>query len=146
VLPPHLPELISPEEHNQIMYTRNEHQTHRTLAALETVARWSWSVNQQPYVQLRDLLDTMSSDGAMTNQATWPHVLSALSIILTFVVLTSKYWQQPVILVIRRIFPCFPEQRPCTSQGRSCHATPRSPITNSATADCPCCLKIPDRE
>jgi hypothetical protein len=46
VLPPHRPELITPEEHNQITY--NEQQTHRALASLETIARRSSPVNQQP--------------------------------------------------------------------------------------------------
>jgi hypothetical protein len=86
VLPPHLPELISPEEHDQIAY--DEQQRHRALTALETIARWSSPVNQQPYVELRDLLNTISSDEAKTNQAIWLYALLTLSIFLPFVVLT----------------------------------------------------------
>jgi hypothetical protein len=93
VLPPHLPELMSPKERREITY--DELQTRRTLAALEMVSRQSSYVNQQPYVELRDLLETVCSDGAMTSQATWLNVLSALSIIPSLVVLTSKYWQRP---------------------------------------------------
>jgi hypothetical protein len=74
VLPPHPPELMSPEERQQITY--DGLQTRRTLAALETVARRSSHVNQHSYVELRDLLDTMSSDGAKTSQATWLYIFS----------------------------------------------------------------------
>jgi hypothetical protein len=45
VLPPHLPELISPQEHDQIKH--DEARTHRALAALETIARRSSPANQQ---------------------------------------------------------------------------------------------------
>jgi hypothetical protein len=89
VLPPHLPELITPEEHNQITY---EQQTHRALASLETIARLSSPVNQQPYVELRDLLETISSDEAETNQTVWLYALLILSILLSVIVLTLKYW------------------------------------------------------
>jgi hypothetical protein len=88
VRPPRLPELMSPEEQRQITY--DGLQTRRTLAALETVARRSSLVNQQYYVELRDLLDTMSSDGAKTSQATWLYTLSTLIITLSLLVLTSR--------------------------------------------------------
>jgi hypothetical protein len=94
VLPPYLPEPFSPEKHDQIAY--DEQQTHRALAALETIARRSSPVNQQPYVELRDLLETISSDEAETNQAIWLYALLALSIVLPLIVLTLRYWQRPV--------------------------------------------------
>ncbi|PNF19103.1 hypothetical protein B7P43_G10550 [Cryptotermes secundus] len=84
---PHLPELMLPEERRQI--THDELRTRRALAALETVARQSSHVNQQPYVELRDLLDTVSTDGAMTSQVTWLYMLFAFSIVLPFVVNTG---------------------------------------------------------
>jgi hypothetical protein len=48
VLLPHLPELISSEDHDQIM--NDEERKHRTLAAMETIARRSSPTNQQSYV------------------------------------------------------------------------------------------------
>lgn len=94
VLLPYQSELISPEEQNQIAH--DEKWTQGTLAALETVARRSSAGNQQLYVEPRDLLGTVSNDGATTTQSTWLYALSTLSIILSFVVLAAKYWQRPV--------------------------------------------------
>ncbi|PNF15755.1 hypothetical protein B7P43_G11016 [Cryptotermes secundus] len=98
VLPPHLPELMSREERRQI--THDELRTRRSFAALEIVVRQSSHVNQQPYVELRDLLDTVSTDGAMMSQVTWLYMLIAFSIILPFVILTLKYWRHPITLLI----------------------------------------------
>jgi hypothetical protein len=142
VLLPHLPELISPEEHNQI--THGEAWTQRTLSALEAVARRSSTVNQQSYVELRDLLESMSSDGAMTNHTTFLYALSTFSIILPLVVLTSKYWQRPLLMIFRRFLPSRTEQRPCLVQVRSRPATLGSATTDIAMTVCPCYVEIPD--
>jgi hypothetical protein len=91
VLLPHLPELISPQEYDQIMH--DEARTHRTLAALEIIARRSSPAKQQPYVELRELLPTMSSEEVATSQITWVSALIIISIFLTFAVLTSRCWQ-----------------------------------------------------
>lgn len=138
VLPPHLPQLISPQEDDQI--THDEAQTHRELAALETIARRSSTVNQQPYVDLRDLLESMSTDGAMTSHTTWLYALPTFSIILTLVVLTTKYWHQHVLIMFRKFLPFRTEQRPCLAQVRSRPATLGSATTDLAMADCPCCV------
>ena len=133
VLPPHLPELMSPEERRQI--THDELRTRRALAALETVARQSSHVNQQPYVELRDLLDTVSTDGAMTSQVTWLYMLFAFAIILPFVILTLKYWRRPITLLIRRVLPCTTDQRPYASQTANQPATRRVPAMDSGVTN-----------
>jgi hypothetical protein len=89
VRPPRLPELMSPEERRQITY--DGLQTRRTLVALETVARRSSHVNQQPYVELRDLLDTMSSDVVKTSQATWLYICSPIIISPHLKILAKTY-------------------------------------------------------
>jgi hypothetical protein len=124
--PPRLPELMSPEERRQITY--DGLQTRRTLAALEMVARRSTHVNQQPYVELRDLLNTMSSDGAETSQAIWLYTLSILSVTLSLLVLTSRYWRRPVTLFIRRVFPYAHDQRPITTQTKNRQANLESQL------------------
>jgi hypothetical protein len=68
MLPSYLPEVMSPEERRQTTY--GGLQTRRAFAPLETVARRSSHVSQPPYVELRDLMETLSSDGAKTSQAT----------------------------------------------------------------------------
>jgi hypothetical protein len=132
---------MSPEERRQIAY--DGLQTRRTLAALETVARWSSHVNQQPYVELRDLLDTMSSDEARASQTTWLYILSTLSIILLLLVLTSKYWQRPMTLLIRRVFPCPNDQQPRPTQTTNRQAAPRNPPKNPVMTDIPSCVAGP---
>jgi hypothetical protein len=97
-------------------------------------------VNQQPYVELRDLLDTMSSDGAKTSQATWLYTLSTLSITLSLLVLTSRYWRRPMTLFIRKVFPCAHDQRPLSTQRKNRQATSKVPATSSANKDCPSCV------
>jgi hypothetical protein len=74
VLPPQLPELISPEEHTQIK--KHVEQTRQTLAALEAITQQKSAVNQQPYVDLRDLLETMSTEGNNTTHIAWLYALS----------------------------------------------------------------------
>jgi hypothetical protein len=110
----------------------------------------SWSgrvyrnARRSSHVELKVLLATLSSDRAMTSQAIWWYALSVLNIILSIVVFTSRYWWRAVRLVMWRIFPCFPETRPGTSQVTSCQAAPRCPNASSVTTDSPCCLEIPD--
>jgi hypothetical protein len=137
VLPPHLPELMSTEERRQITY--DERQTRRTLAALETIVRRSSHANQQPYVELRDLLESMSSEGAMASQATWLYTLSALSLTLSFVVLTLKYWRRPITSLIRKFVQCVTDNRPCMSQITNRQAEPGVPASSSETTNCPRC-------
>jgi hypothetical protein len=140
VLPPHLPELMSTEERRQIAY--DERHTRRTLAALETIVRRSSHANQQPYVELRDLLESMSSEGVMANQATLLYTLSALSITLSFAVLTLKYWRRPITLLIRKVAPCANGQRPCMSQITNRQAEPGVPASDSGMVNCPSCAAI----
>jgi hypothetical protein len=94
---PQLPELISPEENNQILY--DETRTHRKLGTLENVTRRSSPTTQQSYVELRDVLATIS------NQFTWVCALIAFSIILSFVVLTSRCWRRPFLTLFHKYFP-----------------------------------------
>jgi hypothetical protein len=101
---PHLSELISPEENNQILY--DETRTHRTLGTLENVARRSSPTTQQSYVELRDVLATNS------NQFTWVCALIAFSIFLSFVVLTSRCWRRPFLILFHRNFPRQKTPRP----------------------------------
>jgi hypothetical protein len=112
-----------------------ELQTSLTHAALEMVARWSSHVSQQLYEGLRDLLDTMTTDGAMTSQVTWLYMLFACSIILPSAVLTFKYWRRPITLLIRRVFPCTTDQRPGTSQTANQPAAPRVPAMDSGVTN-----------
>jgi hypothetical protein len=140
VLPPHLPELMLTQEHRQITY--DEQQTRRTLAALVTIVRRSSHANQQPYVELRDLLESMSSEGVLASQATWLYSLSALSITLSFVVLTLKYWQRPITLLIQKVVQCANDHRPCMSQITNCQAEPGVPASSSETTNCPRCAAI----
>jgi hypothetical protein len=117
VLPPHLPELISPQEHDQI--TDDKNRIRQMLAALETLARRSSSSNQQSYVELRDLLTTTSYEGVTTNRLTWVYALAILSCVLSLVALTSPFWQQLVITSTRKIIRCCHGQRPNDSQEMS---------------------------
>jgi hypothetical protein len=110
VLPPHLPELISPQEQDQI--THNKTRIHQMLATLEIVARRSSPANQQLYAELRALLTTTSHKGVTTNRHTWVYALIILSCILSCAALTSRYWQRPVITLTRIIFTCHTGQQP----------------------------------
>jgi hypothetical protein len=133
---PHLPELISPQEHDQIMH--DEARTHQTLAALETIARRRSPAKQQPYIELRELLTTISSEEITTSQITWVYALISISIFLSFAVLTSKCWQRPFLTLIRRIFPCKTGQRPCTDMEMKHQNTPTTSATDPVTTDCAC--------
>jgi hypothetical protein len=112
VLFPHVPELISPKEHNQIMH--DETRTHWVLAALETVVRRSSSTKQQSYVELRELLATISSEETITSQITWVYALIVFSIVLSFVVLTFRCWRRPFLTMFHRLLPWRTAQRPST--------------------------------
>jgi hypothetical protein len=138
VLPPHLPELISPQEHDQI--THEETRIRQTLATLETIARRSSSANQRSYVQLRDLLTTTSHEGVTTNRHTWVYALVILSCILSFAALISRYWQRPVITLTRTILPCRTDQRLNDSQEMSSRPIPTTMATTPDMTDCPCCI------
>jgi hypothetical protein len=138
VLPPHLPELISPQEHDQI--THDENRIRQTLAALETLARRSSSTNQQSYVELRDLLTTTSYEGVTTNRHTWVHAFAILSCVLSFVALTSQFWQRPIITLTRKIIRCCHCQQPNEYQEMSSRLIPTILATNPDATDCPCCI------
>jgi hypothetical protein len=84
----------------------------------------------------------MSSEGVMVSQATWWCTLPALSIILPFVVLTLKYWQRPIILLIRKVVQCANGQRPCMSQITKRQAEPGVPASNPGMTNCPNCAAI----
>jgi hypothetical protein len=102
VLSPQLPELISPEEHTQIK--EHAEQTRQTLAALEATIQLKSAINQQPYVDLRDLLDTMSTEGNNTTHIAWLYGVSILSIILSGTILVTRYWPRPIPITVQKCF------------------------------------------
>jgi hypothetical protein len=132
---PHLPELMSPEENHQIQY--DEARTHRTLASLENIARRNSPTKQQSYIELRELLATISSEETATNQFTWVYTLIILSIVLSFIALTSRYCQRSLLTMIHGIFPCPIKQRPSTDLEMTQLAL-HPLVTDPATTDCPC--------
>jgi hypothetical protein len=142
VLLPHLHELISPQEHDQIMH--DEAKTHRKLAALETIAWRSSPAKQQSYIELRELLATMTSEEITTSQTTWVYALIIISIFLSFAVLTSRCWQRPFLTLIRKIFQWQTGQRPSTDMEMRRRTTPNTSATVPVTTDCPCCTEDPE--
>jgi hypothetical protein len=130
---PHLPELISPEENHQLLF--DEARTHLTLATLETIARRSSPTKQRSYVELRDLLATISSEETTSNQTTLVYALITFSIILSFVVLTSR----PFLTLFHKIFPWQNVRRPSLDLGMTRLST--HPVVMSPdTTDFPCCI------
>jgi hypothetical protein len=99
VLPPHMPELIPSEEQHQI--AQDSQQTHRALAALEVNTRRSSPANQQSYVLLRDLLETIATDNAEAYETTWIYGLVIFSILLSLGLLTVMLGLHGDILEIR---------------------------------------------
>jgi hypothetical protein len=79
----------------------------------------------------------------LSSQAMWLYVLFAFSIILSFVVLTLKYCQWCVTLLIRRVFPCTNDQWPHTSQMMTCQGAPRVPAADPVVANCPSSIEMP---
>jgi hypothetical protein len=122
----------------------HEARTHRTLAALETIARRSSPAKQQSYVELRELLTTMSSEEVTTSQTTWVYALIIISIFLSFAVLTSRCWQTHFLTLTRKIFPWQIGQRPSTDLEMRCRTTPSTSATDPVTTDCPCCTEDPE--
>jgi hypothetical protein len=122
VLPPHLPELISSVEQHQIV--QDSQQTHRTLAALETITRRSSPANQQPYVELRDLLENIATDNAEAYETAWLYGLVIFSIFLSLGLLILKYWQRPVAKTSQKTLPCITDQRPNHSHVIAAHFGP----------------------
>ncbi|PNF23241.1 hypothetical protein B7P43_G17645 [Cryptotermes secundus] len=138
---PHLPELISPGERDQIMH--DETQTHRALAALETIARQSSPDQQQSYVELRELLATMASKTTTTSQTTWVYALVTISIILSLIILISRLWQRPIITLIQKIFPRRTEPKSSTDIEMKPMSTPTTTAIEPDSNDCPCCTEDP---
>jgi hypothetical protein len=89
---PRLPELISTEETNTIQY--DESRTIRALAKLESIAQRSSPTRQQSYVELRELLATISSEEIATSQFPWMYTLIILSFIFSFIALISHRCHQ----------------------------------------------------
>ncbi|PNF31400.1 hypothetical protein B7P43_G04086, partial [Cryptotermes secundus] len=135
---PHLPELISPRERDQLMH--DETQTHRALAALETIARRSSPNQQQSYVELRELLATMASNTTTTSQTTWVYVLVTISIILSLIILTSRLWQRPIITLIQKIFPRRTEPKSNDIEMKPM-STPTATVIDPESNNCPCCTE-----
>jgi hypothetical protein len=76
VVTPDLPELISPKENHQLEEYGQE--TNATLRTIESLMRRDTSTNQQKYVELSHLLQTIE------------HSTNLLIVMITF--LTLKYW------------------------------------------------------
>jgi hypothetical protein len=142
VVLPHLPELISPEENHQILY--KEARTHRTLPTLENIAQRGLPTKQQSLIELRELLATITSEPITTNQFTWVYALSIFSIILSLIVLTSRYWHGPILTLLLKMFPWLTEQRPSTDLEMQPTSTRPSKAVAPATTDCPCCTDTSD--
>jgi hypothetical protein len=137
VVLPHLPELISPEENHQILY--NEARTQRTLATLKNIAQRGLATKQQSHVELRELLATINSEERTTNQFTWVYVLSIISIILSLIALTSRYWQRLILTLFPKIFPRQTEQRPTYHLEMQPTFTRPSAAVDPVTTNCPHC-------
>jgi hypothetical protein len=133
VLLPHLPELISPQQHHLI--THDGARTHRTLAALEVIAQRSSPVQQQSYVELRELLATLSSEETTSSEFVWVYVLIILSLILSMTALTFQCWPRFCVTPTRipeRLPIELPSSTVLEMQSRSeAHADP-------VTTGCPC--------
>jgi hypothetical protein len=122
----------------------DEARTHGTLAVLETIARRSSPAKQQSYVELRELLATMTSEESTTSQTTWVYALIIISIFLSFAVLTSRCWQRPILTLIRKIFPWRTGQRPPIDMEMRRRTTPNISATDAVKTDCPCCTEDPE--
>jgi hypothetical protein len=79
---------MSPEESHQVQYDGTR--TNQTLATLENMARRISPTRQQSYVELRELLATMSHEETTFNQFTWVYALIISSGVLSFVILTYR--------------------------------------------------------
>jgi hypothetical protein len=138
---PRLPELISTEETNTIQY--DESRTLRALATPESIARRNSPTRQQSYVELRELLATISSEETATNQFTWMYTLIILSFVLSFIALISRYCQRSFLTMIHGRLLCKTKRQPSTDLEMTPLAS-NPLVTDPATTDCPCCTSSSD--
>jgi hypothetical protein len=84
-----LPELISPKENHQLEEYSQE--TNATLRTLESLMRRDTSTNQQKYVELSHLLQTIEQKRSNQKTTTWftSSIILLLIVMITF--LTLKY-------------------------------------------------------
>jgi hypothetical protein len=125
---PHLPELLAPSEHHLI--SANEERTQQTLAALETIARRSTPTQQRSYVELRELLATISRGDDSMNQPTWMYVIISLSLILSLAAFIPQYWSSLVRMFTQRITPL-----PIEPQIAAALEMPSKPGSHTAAMD-----------
>jgi hypothetical protein len=92
VAAPDLPELISPKENHQLEEYSQE--TNATLRTLESLMRRGTSTNQEKYVELSHLLQTIEQNRSNQKTTTWytSSIIFILIVMITF--LTLKYWRR----------------------------------------------------
>jgi hypothetical protein len=139
VFQPNLPKLISLEENQQIQI--EESRTQQTLATLEGIARRGTSSGSNSYVELRELLATLTSDKNGTHQLNWIHVLIASNIILWLIVLVSYDWTRSFLVRVYQVLV-----RPTnhhSSPNTKLETVTMSPVTTAdlEVADCPHCSR-----
>jgi hypothetical protein len=128
---PHLPELISLQEHHQILL--DEVHTHQTLAALEVVGRRKSHVGQQSYVKLHELLTAISTERKAVNQIMWIYISIVFSNLFLLSILTFQCWTRIIRKTTRRLGRYFLS----TSKPQS-KSTPQGTVVDSLEASCSC--------
>jgi hypothetical protein len=86
----------------------------------------------------------MSYEETTFNQFTWVYVLITSSVVLSFVILTYRYWLRPILTMILRIIPWTVEQRP-SDVLETAQSSNRLKIVRPETAECPRCTNAAEK-
>jgi hypothetical protein len=136
---PCLPELVSPEENDQIR--QNESRTQFMLTILEGIARRNSPASPRPQVDLRELLSTMNNDEPEITQCMWIYVLIALNVILLFITIVSYHWSRSFLIRTCKFLSCSANRQP--SSGLT---TIQMDLSNESvdlgTFNCPRCANV----
>jgi hypothetical protein len=106
---PRLPELMSPEENDQI---RHESRTQLMLTTLEEIARRNSPASPRLHVDLRELLSTMTNDEPVITQFIWIYVLIALNVVLLFITIVSYHWSRSFLIRTYKFLSCYANRQP----------------------------------
>jgi hypothetical protein len=136
---PRLPELMSPEENDQIRH--DESRTQLMLTTLDGIARRNSPASPRSHVDLRELLSTMTNDGPVITQFMWIYVLIALNVILLFITIVSYHWSRSFLIRTYNFLSCSANRQP--SSGLT---TIQMDLSNEGvdlgTLNCPRCANV----
>jgi hypothetical protein len=136
---PRLPELMSPEENDQIRH--DESRTQLMLPTLEEIARRNSPASPRLHVDLRELLYTMTNDEPVITQFMWIYVLIALNVVLLFITIVFYHWSRSFLIRTYKFLSCYGNRQP--SSGLT---TIQMDLSNEGvdlgTLNCPRCANV----